>query len=172
VTTAATATNERTPIEVHCGKCDHEWAIGFAPIPIDQFVKVGKSGCPACRSKDVLMGPLPKPTDEGNVGSWIHNGDTGISSETIWSVLLRRTIARSYWHPDVPHDPADFGRCYRLLKIMPSWRGRLPEVAAKYPAWKPLVDAWDELTALYEEELPRGTAPKLYKRMRQLRGEA
>lgn len=69
-------------------------------------------------------------------------------------------------------DPADFGRCYRLLKIMPSWRPRLPEVAALFPKWTGLVSAWDELTALYEEELPRRRCPKLYVRMQELRGEA
>jgi hypothetical protein len=68
----------------------------------------------------------------------------------------------------VPRDPADFGRCYRLLKVMPSWRDRLSEVSAQFPAWKSLVDTWDELTALYEEESPKQYLPKLYRRMQEL----
>ena len=43
---------------------------------------------------------------------------------------------------------------------------------AAYPEWAPLVAVWDELTALYEEELPSGRCPKLYDRMQQLRGES
>ena len=163
--------NEPKPITVHCGKCGHEWAIGFAPLPVAVFVKVGKMPCPNCRTKKIFIGPLAKSTPEGEVMAWLHNGDTGISSKTIWSVLTGHPITNPNWHSDVPHDPDDFGRCYRLLKIMPSWRDRLPEVAAKFPAWKPLVEAWGELTALYETELPKRNCPKLYKRMQELRAE-
>lgn len=62
----------------------------------------------------------------------------------------------------VPRDPADFGRCYRLLAKLPKWRALLPEVAKRYPEWSRLVDRWGELTKLYEEELPTGSAPKLW----------
>ena len=54
------------------------------------------------------------------------------------------------WH-DTPSDPDDFGRCYRLLAKFPEWRQRMPEVAAQYPKWGPMVAAWDELTELYEQ---------------------
>ena len=114
------------------------------------------------------MGPKPKPTGDGDWRAWMINGDTGTSSETIWHVM---TGAPVKWC-GVPLDPADFGRCYRLLKVMPSWKARMPEVAARFRSWAPLVEAWDELTALYEEEVPnhRGLAPKLYARMSELLG--
>ena len=73
--------------------------------------------------------------------------------------------------PDVPYDESDFGRCYRLLQHFPAWRARLPEVAAAHPIWGPMVEAWDELTALYEEEMQRsnsGSALKLNERIREL----
>lgn len=163
-------TETREAILVHCGKCEHEWALGFAPIPVETFVKLGKGKCPLCGGKRVLMGPLPKSTPAGEAMAWLQNGDTGISSETIWSVMMGRRPKGQHWYPDTPSDPSDFGRCYRLLTVMPSWRERLPEVAAKYPEWKPLVEAWDELTALYEEEIKNtsGMAPKLYARMEEL----
>ena len=113
------------------------------------------------------MGPFPKPTRDGDALGWVVNGDTGISSMTIWSVMMGRRPNVNFW-PSTPLDPSDFGRCYRLLKVMPSWRARLSEVAKKYPEWRGLVDAWDELTALYERELPTGTAPVLYRRMSEL----
>ena len=68
-----------------------------------------------------------------------------------------------------PGDPDDFGRCHRLLVLIPEWRERLREVAAAYPRWRGLVENWDELTSLYLEELPTRHAPRCYKRMQELR---
>lgn len=101
--------------------------------------------------------------------AWLAGSDTGISSKTIWSVMTGFPVDV---RPTIPLDPSDFGRCYRLLQEFPGWRERMPEVAAKHEHWKPMVDAWDELTALYEEEVdnPSGMAPKLYYRMKELRG--
>ena len=65
-------------------------------------------------------------------------------------------------------DPDDFGRCHRLLERCPSFRARLGEVAEKFSAWRGLVAAWPELTALYLAELPRGRAPRLAARMAEI----
>ncbi len=164
---------EKQPFYVHCGKCSHEWALAFLPMDLGLFVKMGKSPrCPMCGSKNVRVGQYPKPTAEGDPIAWLTNGDTGNSSKAIWGVMMGRDVSggRAGW-TTTPADPQDFGRCYRLLKVMPSWRARMPEVAACYPEWKPLVDAWDDLTALYEEELPAGRCPKLYDRMQALVAE-
>ena len=108
------------------------------------------------------------------VTRWIVGGDTGISSKTIWSVMMGAEPS----YPCEPSDPDDFGRCYRLLKIAPpSWRASLSRVSEKYPVWTALVRQWDELTALYEDELVNGPidkksrvrmAPKTYVRMKEL----
>lgn len=101
---------------------------------------------------------------------WALGNDTGISSMTICAVMTGTPINPRFG-PDVPHDPSDFGRCYRLLALFPTWRNRLPEVAERYPIWGPMVEAWDELTALYEVEAlnTSGAAPLLYARMVELR---
>jgi hypothetical protein len=112
----------------------------------------------------------PSATEPTAIDEWIASGDTGISSETIWHVLSGRPFPRHQFRPSTPMDPADFGRCHRLLEKIPAWRARLPEVAVKYPGWSALVGAWDELTALYLEELPTGRGPKLYDRMQALEG--
>ena len=156
----------KEPFFVHCGKCSHEWVAAFLPLPIDAFVKLGKSPCPMCGKNSVMIGAFPKTTQLGDVMAWLRNGDTGVSSKTIFSVFVPGYDAG---HEDIPHDPSDFGRCYRLLKIEPSWRARLSEVSDRFPEWKPFVEAWDELTALYEEELPKRNCPKLYHRMQELR---
>ena len=163
-------TEAKEPFLVHCGECSHEWAIAFLPMPVDTFAKLAKARCPMCGSKKVFIGAVPKPTTEGDPIAWLANGDTGISSKTIWGVMMGRDAGGyEYRGNNIPYDPADFGRCYRLLKVMPSWGARLPEVAMRFPEWKPLVGAWDELTALYEEELPTGKCPRLYQRMQELR---
>lgn len=103
--------------------------------------------------------------------AWLKGTDTGTSSRTIFSVLSEYgQLAYIGWSSlgDPPLDPDDFGRCHRLLDRFPAWRARLGEVAAKYPAWAPLVENWPELERLYLEELPAKTAPKLYARMREL----
>lgn len=77
---------------------------------------------------------------------WITGRDTGISSKVIWSVMQMVTPGDT----GVPHDADDFGRCYRLLKIVPEWRATLPLVSRQYPEWTAIVREWDRLTALYE----------------------
>lgn len=100
---------------------------------------------------------------------WLRGGDTGTSSETIWWVMTGLPVK---FH-GYPHDPDDFGRCYRLLKLFPDWRARLNEVAALFPKtpWVAYVREWDRMTALFEEESPSEVAPKLYALMKQLAAE-
>ncbi len=102
---------------------------------------------------------------------WLKSRDTGISSLTIFEVMTGINLRPGILiHPDLPYDPSDFGRCYRLLNKFPEWRVRLPEVAKLYPTWSGLIDNWAELTTLYEEELQNesGRAPKLYARMQEI----
>jgi hypothetical protein len=105
----------KEPLFVHCGKCSHEWAIAFMPMPASVFAKLAKSRCPMCGGKKVFFGRLAKPTAEGDAIGWLENGDTGTSSEAIWSVMMGRSArARESSGDNVPRGPDDFGRCYRL----------------------------------------------------------
>lgn len=105
---------------------------------------------------------------------WITGTDTGASSQTIFAVLSGRYPTEEHRRillrcgASTPRDPDDFGRCFRLLERFPEWRGRLDKVVAAYPDWAGLVACWSELEVLWREESPSGTAPKLYKRMREL----
>ena len=102
---------------------------------------------------------------------WIRSGDTGTSSETIWSVMTGFPVARYGW----PYDPADFGRCWRLLNRFPEWKDRLHEVAEAFPntPWGPLIREWKALSDLYcgEVLLQTGRAPRTYELMQKLRRE-
>jgi hypothetical protein len=150
----------REPMMVHCGSCSHEWAPCFLPADVEIVARAAKHPCPACGSKDVLMGVVVRETPEGDYVAWLTNGDTGTSSLTIWHVMTGRGKPQN--GASVPWDPSDFGRCHRLLELMPSWRARLPEMVTRYPSWAELVTQWDEITRLYLEELPSGKAPKCY----------
>lgn len=105
---------------------------------------------------------------------WLASDDTGISSETIY-VALRGLSPQGRDRYDIPHDPSDFGRCYRLLKLFPEWRLRLQEVADRFPKWGPMVAAWPRLEALYETilaaEAQHGNPPSPYWRRRARKAE-
>lgn len=105
---------------------------------------------------------------------WVVKGRTGISSMTIWAVLMgvvsgpMRCGFIGDERYDVPQDPSDFGRCHALLEAIPGWRERLHEVPTVFPKWGPMVREWPTLEALWEEESPEGSAPRLYDKMRLL----
>lgn len=84
-------------------------------------------------------------TELEQMNAWLQTGDRGVSSETIFSVLSGVKIARKCGHP---YDPADFFRCYQLLKAVPAWRARIGEMANVSQVWVILVENWDELEVL------------------------
>ena len=99
-------------------------------------------------------------TIEFRAHTWIVGHDTGRSSKTIWGVMMGVRVPDM----DAPHDPDDFGRCYRLLQLIPEWRRRLHEVAGQCPRWKPIIEAWPQLARLYRTAVQRQWrgSPKLY----------
>lgn len=101
---------------------------------------------------------------------WWRCKDTGTSSKTIWLMMTGRFHQHQSEPTGAPHDPDDFGRCYRLLKRFPEWRVQIVDMGF-VPGWEKLAENWGELEALYEEELPSGKCAKLYARMRELSGE-
>ena len=147
-----------------CLHCGHEQKIAFpCSIPVYAAIAEAFAGEHAdCEPSDAGKVRF----DYATVLAWRSSWDTGISSLTIYSVFTGSPLPAP--GADVPHDPADFGRCHRLLKIAPEWRADLQRVAESHPKWAPLVEAWGELEALYEEEAPTGQAPKLYDRMKEL----
>jgi len=138
------------------------------PFPLYLYAACSKAF--VAEHKKCLAGAWKEPIAT-TPQEWLSGRDTGTSSCTIYSVMQNTGMG----HYDVPHDPDDFGRCYRLLQLFPEWRKRLPEMLPRFPEWKGMIDRWDELTALYEEELNRTTAtryaPKLYALMQKLRAE-
>jgi len=82
---------------------------------------------------------------EKRAAEWIVSGDTGVSSEAIWAVMMG---VNAEW-ASVPWDSEDFGRCLRLIEKIPEWKKRLPEVVEKHSSWKGVVRFWDEIETRY-----------------------
>ena len=108
--------------------------------------------------------------------NWLAFGERGISSEAIVTHLTGVSVSR-YGSMYEPLDPSDFRRCEQLLRQVPLARLVFPAMSEVSPAWARLVDAWDELVALAESEVPGVfdgpatgySAPRTYARMRELR---
>ena len=147
---------------VRCLRCGKREMIPV-PMPADAFGPWAEyAGSLHAHCKDVGRVDVPAATIE----EWRNGPDTGTSSKAIYQHMSGRRWGTGM---DYPYDPSDFGRCYRLLLIAPEWRGRIKEMAHYGPEWAALSGAWDELTALWEEESKGTMAPKLYDRMRELR---
>ena len=106
-------------------------------------------------------------TVQQRANEWIVGNDTGCSSKTIWSICMGTPVAK---FPDYPHDPSDFGRCYRLLELIPEWKNILRTHLFKDAVWSNLLAQWGELSELWEKESPSGQCPVLYDKMQSLIG--
>lgn len=150
-----------------CNRCGARQPLSV-PCSIDTFVELTKAWGKAhakCRGDTMAF------RQAATLDAWPDSDDTGMSSKAIYRHMRNGpAFAADFRSGGVPHplDPSDFGRCYRLLNLAPDWRARITEMAQHGPEWAALSGAWDELTALYEEELPHGTAPRLYARMKAL----
>lgn len=149
----------------HCTRCGRGLSLGGSqPIPI--FAAAMKAF--VTMHLHCKEGQFHEP-ETNTPEEWFASRDTGTSSCTIYAVMMN-TPMRNY---DVPHDPSDFGRCYRLLALFPAWKVRMDEVAQRFPKWKPFVREWRELTEMYETAMasPSKSAPEMYRFMNALEYE-
>ena len=135
-----------------CDSCGNNYRIKF-PIKLDRMLEVQKAF-------EVLHSDCEKTWEEPvlNLNStlkirmqyWLQNGQRGTSSETIFQTISGQDINASISHP---YDPDDFGRCYKLLKIIPEWNGMLYLLRKVSSEWCYLVDNWEKLTKMYERNV-------------------
>lgn len=83
---------------------------------------------------------------------WIGSHNVGISSKTMWCALMSVPCDRD----DCPYDADDFSRCYDLYKFAELTQENLQAIVSKYPYWSPIVEQWNELCVLYEQQKYRG----------------
>jgi hypothetical protein len=146
-----------------CNRCGARQQLTL-PQPVDSVVGLMK-GWGKTHAK--CRGNTSALRQANSLADWPLSDDTGVSSKAIYSHMTGRRPQTAPFG-NHPHDPADFGRCYRLLQLAPHWELRIAEMSTYSQVWARLAAAWPELKALYEEELPTGSAPKLYARMKEL----
>ena len=83
---------------------------------------------------------------------WLQKGEKGISSEVIFGAISGLWL--SNWRM-TPSDPDDFRRCYLLIKQVPEWKKELWRVAEISSAWENVVENWDKLCEMLEDQLNR-----------------
>jgi hypothetical protein len=74
------------------------------------------------------------------LNKWLLSGDTGSSSKCIAQHLTGAECSGDY-----PMDADDMGRCVGLLKAVPEFRARLPEMAKVNRYWAALIPRWSEI---------------------------
>lgn len=102
-----------------------------------------------------------------NANWWLMNGEHGISSKTIFKYLYGYDGGEiKIQFEDTPCDPDDFRRCYLLLKAVPQWKMKLHLMKPVSPTWSKLVDNWDKLTVMLEEQMQTKKANGMYEFMK------
>jgi hypothetical protein len=163
--------------KLFCFNCGTSYDLGATPQPVTiasaimkQFEKDHKD-CPKTWEE-----PIAEPDDldslqaiAKNAQWWLANGERGISSETMFSYLNRQEL-RIGKNESHPHDPSDFRRCYLLLKAVPQWRkpAYLNKMKPVSKEWSALIDNWDKLEVMLEEQMKTNKANGMYEFMQSL----
>jgi hypothetical protein len=87
-------------------------------------------------------------TIEARALRWACGDDTGLSSKAILNVMTGSGKPSRY---NYPRDDEDFGRCHRLLNLIPEWRERMTEMSIVGPEWAALAPRWSDLTEAHEQ---------------------
>ena len=144
-----------------CLNCGTKVTI-HTPIAIDVYTKTVE-GFIYAHKKCPKTWIEPKP-DIGEQSAyerelfWLKNGERGISSETIFHFISGNPIryGKGMSHPC---DPDDFRRCYLLIeKTIPEWKPFLWKMKLVSPVWEKIVDNWDKLVQMLEEQMNMETS--------------
>lgn len=82
---------------------------------------------------------------------WIVSDDVGTSSKAIWARMMG--VGARHGCDSYPHDPADLGRCLRLLGLIPEWKPRIGEMAQSSIHWARLCSRWTDLEICMDREV-------------------
>lgn len=103
---------------------------------------------------------------------WLAFGETGASSRTIVAEVTgdRRALGRWERWGNPPWDGDDMRRCLLLVRQYPQLRDEFDTIAQIDSTWAALIDHWDELESLLDEDFPGWDQPRWkwpYGRLRQ-----
>lgn len=135
--------------KLFCTCCGGEFALSF-PISVDDYANKAKLFTSLHKDcKQTWVEPKEDQTKSVMERAmwWLANGDKGMSSTTMWNCFMEI----SNFQISHPHDPDDFSRCYKLLETIPEWKKELHKLKSLSRVWNNLVENWDKLTEMYEE---------------------
>jgi len=170
------------PDVLFCRHCGERYTMAM-PVSLGMFGAITKQfnkdhkpcrlnkkrglACTYCFNFGHAPESCPRLDCGGDPREWWKGPDTGASSKALCRLLAGWADFTEPRCNPAPRDPDDFGRCHRLLRAIPGWRERVGE-AARMAKWIKIAPAWNELEALYLEELPTGRAPRLFARLQEL----
>lgn len=106
------------------------------------------------KPEEIKIGLKKGLTVGERVIQWLTNGDTGLSSKSMLYILSDRKYAFQKTFEKfglcLPSDSDDFGRCYRLIKLIPELKENFNKLSDVSPNWELFVDNWEKLSHLYE----------------------
>jgi len=154
-----------------CFNCGGEFILNL-PMDVKTFIKKQKAfdilhkNCkPTWKQPEVDQ----NKSIEEKMQFWLKEGERGASSETMFTVLAgENSWCRPQHRFDHPHDPDDFRRCYLLLKTIPEWKADLYKLKDLSEVWTNLVENWDKLTIMIEEQMKTHKRNGMYEFMKSL----
>jgi len=78
--------------------------------------------------------------------AWLASDDVGESSRFMASVLSGAFKANFA----IPYDPSDFGRCVRMIEVVPELKGRIHLMCEHGPMWTAVADNWERWSVMLE----------------------
>lgn len=153
--------------KLFCSNCGDSQAIPF-PIAIPVLTAMGEAFTKMHKDcKKTCQEPTPdeKMSTTAKAYMWLNHGERGMSSECMYQTISGQHIGARSYHPS---DPDDFRRCYGLLKMVPEWKDELHKMKKVSAVWSNLVDNWDRLTEMLEEQLQTRKANGMYEFMKKL----
>jgi hypothetical protein len=135
----------------------------------DAMIAFAKShaSCEKTWTEPTNDGPESKSIEE-NERWWLMHGEHGLSSKAMFNFFTISNQAVLSDYSAHPRDPSDFRRCYLLLKAVPQYKERLERLKILSPVWSNLVDNWEKLTELLEEQMQTKKDNGLYDLMKSL----
>ncbi len=141
--------------------------LGMTTAIMKQFEKDHKL-CNKTWVEPVNENPETKSETENSIW-WSLNGEHGLSSKTIFNRLCMPPVKHlPLTNETHPSDPDDFRRCYLLLKSVPQWKDKLYKLKNLNNPWDKLIENWDKLTELLEEQILFGKENGMYDFMKSL----
>lgn len=143
-------------------------SISDMAMMIEHFNKAHRHCAPVC--KQPVNANAEHMTERGNILWWLEYGEHGLSSKTMAIHLADPFLVPILPQPSrktAPVDPDDFKRCEWLLQAVPQFRQRLGQMKQAGPVWRNLVENWDTLRTMLDEQL-QGKQNNMYEFMKEL----